>query len=189
MEATDVEGVLRKHKQDCKSSVEAFQRELQKVRTGRASTGLIENLQVEYYGSRTPLGHLGQLSAPEARLIIIQPYDPKACPAIEKAIQASSLGLNPARDGNMIRISIPPLTQETRKEIVKSLHKMAEDIRVSVRNHRRDSNDVLKKLEKDGTVNKDDSKRGLERIQKQTDSYIEDIDKILQAKETECLEV
>lgn len=189
MEATDVDSVLKIHKQDCKSSVEAFQRELQKVRTGRASTGLIEGLPVEYYGSRTPLGHLGQLSAPEARLIVIQPYDPKACPAIEKAIQSSSLGLNPARDGNMIRISIPQLTEESRKEIVRSLHKMAEDIRVSVRNHRRDANDVLKKLEKDGLITKDDSKRGLERIQKQTDAYIEDIDKVLQVKEAECLEV
>lgn len=185
----DLDMVLEEHRESCDGAISAFRRELQKVKTGRASTGLVEGLIVDYYGSKTPLGHLGQISTPESRTILIQAYDAKSCPAIEKAIQGSSLGLNPSRDGNTIRISIPALTEESRKEIVKMLNKMAEDIKISIRNHRRDANDKLKCLEKDGQITKDDNKKAQEKIQKQTDKHIADVDVILKSKEEECLEV
>jgi ribosome recycling factor len=185
----DLEMVIEEHRENCVGAINAFRRELQKVRTGRASTGLVEGLTVDYYGSKTPLGHLGQISTPEARTILIQAYDAKSCPAIEKAIQSSSLGLNPSRDGNTIRINIPPLTEESRKEIVRMLNKMAEDIRISIRNHRRDANEMIKRLEKDSQITKDDNKRSQEKIQKQTDKHIADVDVVLKAKEEECMEV
>ncbi len=185
----DLDMVLEEHKENCAAAIRAFRRELQKVKTGRASTGLVEGLIVDYYGSKTPLGHLGQISTPESRTILIQAYDAKACPAIEKAIQSSSLGLNPSRDGNTIRISIPALTEESRKEIVRMLNKMAEDIKVSIRNHRRDANEKLKRLEKEGDITKDDNKKSQETVQKQTDKYTAEVDVILKTKEEECLEV
>ena len=184
-----VDELLKHHQQECKAAVEAFKRELHKLRTGRASAGLLEGIHVDYYGAKTSLQHLGQISTPEPRLILIQVYDSNAVSAVEKAIHASGLGLNPARDGNTIRLVVPPLTEESRREIVKHLHRLAEDMRVSVRNHRRDSNEHLKKLEKDGKISQDDAKRGQEKVQKQTDSAISDLDKVLSVKEAECLEV
>lgn len=181
--------IIKQHKTECDSTITAFKRDLQKVRSGRASSGLVENIQVEHYGSRTPLLRLGQISVPEARMIVVQVYDTSAIQSIEKAIHSSGLGLNPARDGNIIRISVPALTEETRKEIVRHLSKLAEEIRVSVRNHRRDANDALKKLEKDGVLSKDDSKKSQDVVQKQTDAAIQQVDALLKAKEAECLEV
>lgn len=180
--------ILSKHKEQCQGAVTSFKRDLGKVRTGRASTGLVDGIQVEYYGSRAPLKQLAQISTPEPRMIVIQVYDAGAIPSIEKAIQNSGLGFNPARDGNVIRVSIPPLNEQTRKEIVKQLNKIAEEVRVSIRNHRRDANEGLKKLEKDG-LPKDDGKKATDKIQKQTDAFIEEVDKLFKAKEAEVLEV
>lgn len=180
--------VLAKHKEQCQGAVTSFKRDLSKVRTGRASTGLVDQIQVDYYGSRAPLKQLAQISTPEPRMIVMQVYDAGAIQSIEKAIQNSGLGLNPARDGNMIRVSIPPLNEQTRKEIVKQLNKIAEEVRVSIRNHRRDANEAVKKLEKDG-MPKDDVKKVTDKIQKQTDSFIEEVDKMFKAKEAEVLEV
>lgn len=184
-----VQESLKKHDEECKTAIAAFKRELQKVRTGRASGSVLEGVMVEYYGSKTALSHLGQITTPEPRMIVVQVYDAGAAVAVEKAIHSSGLGFNPSREGNTIRIVVPPLTEETRRDIVKHLHKMAEDYRVSIRNHRRDANDVIKKLEKEGTVAKDEAQKVMEKVQKQTDSAIAELDKVLAQKEAECLEV
>ena len=181
--------VIKHHEQAVKEVVSAFRRELQKVRTGRASTSVLEGVLVDYYGSKTALVHLGQITVPEPRLISIQVYDTGALAAIEKAIHGAGLGLNPAREGNTIRLMVPPLTEETRRDIVKHLHKMTEDFRVSVRNHRREANDGLKKLEKDSLLSKDEVAKTMDKVQKQTDAAIAEIDKALAQKEAECLEV
>ncbi len=181
--------ILSENEEQCKAAVAAFKREIQKLRTGRASSSLVEGVQVDYYGAKTSIAHLGQISTPEPRLIVIQLYDAGAAPAAEKAIRSAGLNLNPTREGNLIRILIPQLTEETRKEIVRHLHKLGEDIKVSIRSHRRDANDKLKALEKDGDLNKDDAKKSQDRIQKQTDQYIAEVDKLLVTKEAECLEV
>lgn len=183
------EEIVSKHNEACAHSVSAFKRDLGKVRTGRASSGILEGIMVDYYGSKVPVSQLAQITTPEARLIVLQVYDASAVASIEKAIHGSGLGFNPARDGNTIRISIPPLTEESRKELVKHLHKMAEEIKVSIRNHRRDANDKLKKLEKDAALSKDDAKRVQDRIQKQTDAHIAQVDTLLAAKEAESMEV
>jgi len=183
------ENVLQKLTEQCTAAVVAFKRDLQKVRTGRASSGLLENVMVDYYGSKTQLTHLAQISAPEPRMLVVQVYDAGAIQAIEKAIKTSDLGFNPMREGNMLRVSIPSLTEQVRKEIVKHLHKMAEEMRVSVRNHRRDANEILKKLEKDGDITKDDSKKFQDQVQKKIDVAIQEIDKLLSAKEEEIVEV
>lgn len=183
------EEIISKHKTECQAAIAAFKRDLQKMRTGRASASLLEGISVDYYGSKTALGHLGQISTPEARLIVVQVYDASAAPAVEKAIQSAGLGFNPNREGSVLRVMVPPLTEESRKDIVKHLHKDAEEMRISVRNHRRDANDELKKIEKDGILTKDDSKRAQDKIQKQTDEAIAEIDSLLKAKEAECMEV
>lgn len=184
-----VEEVLLENDSQSKASVAAFKRDLQKLRTGRASASLLESVQVDYYGTKTALSHLGQITTPEPRLIVIQVYDAQAAPAVEKAIHGAGLGLNPGREGNLVRVVVPTLTEESRKELVRRLHKMAEEIKVSIRNHRRDSNDAIKKMEKDGLVSKDDSARALEKVQKQIDAQITEVDKLLAAKEAECMEV
>lgn len=184
-----VNEVIAKHDDQCKRSVQHFKKELQKVRTGRASPGLLEGIMVEHYGTKMPLNQLAQISTPEARLILLQVYDAQAVSPIEKAIQGAGIGMNPSRDGNTIRLVVPPLTEETRKEIIKHLHKMAEEIRVAIRNHRRDANDVLKKFEKDNTFPKDEVKKGMEKVQKLTDSFITEVDKLLATKEAESKEM
>lgn len=189
MAPTTAEEVLKQHDQECKSSLQSFKQNLQKFRTGRASPALIESVQVDYYGSKTALSHLGQITTPEPRLIVVQVYDGGAAPAVEKAIQIAGLGLNPSREGNIIRILVPPLTEESRKDLVKRLHKLGEEMKVSIRNHRRDANEVVKKLEKDGVVAKDASGKALEKVQKQTDGAIAEVDQLLAAKEAECMEV
>lgn len=183
------EGILTEHKTECANAIQALARELQRFRTGRASPGLLDSVVVDYYGSKTQLMHLGQISAPEPRLIVVQVYDASAAVAVEKAIQNAGLGLNPSREGNTLRIMVPPLTEESRRELVKRLHKLAEDVRVSVRNHRRDANDMVKKLEKDGLLPKDEVSKMTDKIQKQTDATIAEVDKMIAAKEAECMAV
>jgi len=189
MESDEISLVLSDHKSACEKAFEAFKRDMKKMRTGRANASVLEGISVDYYGSKTALSHLGQISSPEPRILAIQVFDAGAVEACEKAILSANLGFNPNREGNTLRINVPTLTEESRKEIVKGLHKQAEDIRISIRNHRRDSNDSLKKFEKEGVVSKDDAKKALDKVQKQTDVFIKEIDKHLAVKEAECMEV
>lgn len=170
-------------------AVEALKRELNGVRTGRAHPSLIESLPIDYYGAATPLKQLGSINAPEARLLSIQVWDRGAVRAIEKAIQQSDLGLNPAIDGQTIRLPIPPLTEQRRKDLVKLVHSKAEEARVAVRNVRRHSLDELRKAEKEGGVSQDDLKRHEEELQKITDGQVARIDAEAKRKEAELLEV
>jgi ribosome recycling factor len=170
-------------------SVSALRKELAKIRTGRASTALLEHIVVEYYGATTPLNQLATLSAPEPRLLVIQPYDRSAMGDIEKAILKSDLGLTPNNDGKIIRVPIPQLTEERRRDLVKHVKKIAEEYRVSVRNHRRVAVEQLKEAEKKKELNSDEAKHGQERVQKVTDDFIGRIDKIIKAKEEEIMEV
>lgn len=171
------------------SAVEALRRELTGIRTGRAHPSLIEMLHVDYYGAATPLKQLGTINAPEPRLLTIQVWDRGAVRAIEKAIQQSDLGLNPAIDGQTIRLPIPPLTEQRRKDMVKMVHTKAEEARVAVRNVRRHTNDEFKKAEKDGHISQDDIKRHEEELQKVTDRHVGVIDAEAKKKEGELLEV
>ncbi|HEY5191155.1 MAG TPA: ribosome recycling factor [Candidatus Deferrimicrobium sp.] len=170
-------------------SIEAFRKELGKVRTGRASFSLLDGVKVDYYGTPTPLQQVGTLSVPESRLITVTPWDTKMIGPIEKAIQGSGLGLNPSSDGKTVRIPIPPLTEERRKELAKVVRKMGEDARVAVRNVRREAIEKLKDREKKKEISEDVVKRGQERIQKETDAHVKKIDEILKSKEQEILEV
>lgn len=181
--------VIEMARKEMEKAVEAFKHELARVRTGRASTALIENLQVNYYGAKTPLRQLAGLAAPEVRLLVITPYDKSSLHDIEKAIQTSDLGLNPMSDGKLIRIAIPELTEERRKELVKHVRKIAEEFRVSVRNHRRDANDMLKDLHKEKQATDDDMRGAEARIQQFTTEFTERIDKVLAGKEAEIMEV
>lgn len=170
-------------------SIEAFRKELGKVRTGRASFSLLDGVKVDYYGTPTPLQQVGTLSVPESRLITVTPWDTKMIGPIEKAIQGSGLGLNPSSDGKTVRIPIPPLTEERRRELAKVVRKMGEDARVAVRNVRREAIEKLKDREKKKEISEDVVKRGQERIQKETDAHVNKIDEILKSKEQEILEV
>jgi len=172
-----------------KKAVQALQDELVTIRTGRASPALIERLHVEYYSVSTPLNQIATISAPEARLLVVQPWDHSVLGAIEKAILKSDLGLNPTNDGRVIRVVIPYLSEERRKELIKIVHKKAEEGRVAVRNCRRDGLEDLKKLQKDKLVSEDDFKRGKEELQKLTDRFIEHVDEVAGNKEEEILEV
>ena len=169
--------------------IEAFKKELGKVRTGRASFSLLDGVKVDYYGTITSLQQVGTLSVPESRMITVTPWDTKMIGPIEKAIQGAGLGLNPSSDGKMVRIPIPPLTEERRKELAKVVRKMAEDARVAVRNVRRESIEKLKEQEKKKEMSEDQVKRGQDRIQKETDAYVKKIDDTLKTKEQEILEV
>lgn len=171
------------------SAVGALDRDLDTVRTGRARPALVEALKVEYYGTPTPLNQMAAIHAPEPRLLTIQPWDKTQLGTIEKAIQKSDLGLTPTNDGNIIRLVVPALTEDRRKELVKVVHKKVEEARVAVRNVRRDSLDQLRKLQHDKQISDDDGRRAQERLQKLTDRYISDVDKHGQAKEQELLEV
>lgn len=163
--------------------------ELAAVRTGRASTALLEHLKVEYYGTPTPLNQVASLSVPDPAMISIQPWDPTVIAAIEKVIRTSDLGLNPVSDGKILKVPIPPLTEERRKELVKHLHKAMENHRTAVRNIRRDSNDELKKLLKDKKISEDDERRGLEEVQKLTDDFTEKLESQAKSKEREIMEM
>ena len=169
-------------------TIAALKDEFKALRTGRASASIFDRVRVDYYGTPTPLNQVSTISVPEARSIVIQPFDKSLISEIEKAILKSELGLNPSNDGKVIRISIPPLTAERRKELVKQAKSIAENSRVAIRNIRRDGNDELKKQQKDGTITEDDLKTGETDLQKSTDKYIQDINKILEEKEKEIME-
>ena len=170
-------------------SVGSLKKELTRIRTGRASLNIFDGVRVNYYGTPTPLSQIASLSVPESRLITIQPWDASAIKEIEKAILKSNLGLTPTSDGKIIRISIPPLTEDRRKDIVKQVNKICEDYRVAVRNIRRDANELLKTLKKDGDASEDEVKKSLDDMQKLTDEHIKQIDDIFKEKEKETLEV
>ena len=166
-----------------------LQHEMASIRTGRASLGILDHIRVDYYGTPTPLNQLANLHVPEPSLITIQPWDVSQIGAIEKSIRASDLGLNPSNDGKLIRLPIPPLTQERRKELVKRLHGVVEHHRVAVRNVRRDGNEAVKKLLKDKKVTEDEDKRAHDEIQKITEQYIEKVDQAAKVKEKEIMEI
>jgi ribosome recycling factor len=172
-----------------KKTINALKEEFNTIRTGRASTALFDKIKVEYYGQPTPLNQVATISVPESRLVVIQPWDKALIGEIEKAIQKSELSVNPNNDGKVVRINIPPLTEERRKDYVKIAKNTAEQSRVAIRNIRRDANDELKKIQKSGEISEDEEKRGIDDIQKLTDKYIEDINNLLAEKEQEILEV
>ncbi|WP_428261468.1 ribosome recycling factor [Haliangium sp.] len=170
-------------------AVEAFKRDLAKVRTGRANLSLLDGVKVDYYGSPTPVNQVATLNVADARLITVKPWDKGMVPVIEKAIRAADLGINPVADAELIRLPIPPLTQERRKELVKVVKKMTEDARIKVRAARRDGNDLLREAEKDKDISEDESKQGQKRIQELTDSFVSRVDEIAAAKEKEILDI
>jgi ribosome recycling factor len=181
--------VLASLRDDIDKTLAAFKKELSHVRTGRASTSLLDGILVDYYGNKTPLNQVASLSAPEATLLVIQPWDKAALHPIEKAIQASDLGLNPQSDGKLIRVPIPPLTEERRRDLVKHVKKLTEDYRVSVRNHRRDALELLKELEKDKQIAEDDRRHAAEKIEHVTKDAVERLEKVLKVKEDEIMAV
>jgi ribosome recycling factor len=183
------EDVLADLRKEMEGTLTAMRREMARTRTGRASTALLEGITVDYYGAKTPLNQLAGLSAPEPRLLLIQPYDRSVLNDIERAILQSDLGLVPQNDGKLIRVPIPELTEERRRDLVKHVRRMAEEYRVSLRNHRRDANELLKALEKDGELTQDEQRHGQEKTQELTRDYTERLDKILKAKEDEIMEV
>ena len=170
-------------------TVEALRKEYQKVRTGRASTALLDEIRVDYYGTPTQITQLATLAVPEPRTITLQPWEAKIIPAIEKAIMNANLGVTPSNDGRIIRLNLPPLNEERRKEIVKQLRKLAEDAKVALRNIRRDAIDELKKLEKDKKITEDDLKRGEKDVQDVTNTHVAKVDDVLAHKEKEVMEV
>ena len=182
----DVEASIRSRME---KAVSDLQHDMASIRTGRASLGILDHIRVDYYGTPTPLNQIANLHVPEPSLITIQPWDVSQIGPIERAIRISDLGLNPANDGKIIRLPIPPLTEERRKELVKRLHGVAEDHRVAVRNVRRDGNEAVKKLLKDKKITEDDEKRAHDDIQKLTDSYMQKIDQASKSKEKEILEI
>ena len=169
-------------------TITALENELKRIRTGRASLSLLDAIRVDYYGTVTPLNQMATLAVPESRLITIQPWDASVLKDIEKALLKSDLGLTPSNDGKIIRLAIPPLTEERRKELVKVVHKMYEDHKVAARNIRRDSNDLLKSLKKDGDISEDDAFKAQDETQKITDQFINKIDEVYKEKEKEILE-
>ena len=183
------EDVLNSLREEMQGTVEAMRREMSRIRTGRASTGLLEGIAIDYYGAKTPLNQVATLGAPEPRLLVIQPYDRSVITDIERAILQSDLGLVPVNDGKLIRVPIPELTEERRRDLVKHVRKVAEDFRVSLRNHRRDAIDLLKTMEKDKEITEDDLHRSQDKIQDITKEFSERLEKVLKAKEEEIMEV
>ncbi len=186
MTSTDI---LERAEKRMKATVADAQSKLATVRTGRASLGILDGVSVEYYGTPTPLNQVAKLSIPEATLIVAQPFDPSTIGAMEKAILAADLGLNPSNDGKLIRIPIPPLTEERRKQLVKKVRSMGEDSKTAIRQVRREANDEVKKLEKEGKMSKDDAHRCLDDIQKLTDRHTTEIEDQGKAKENELMEI
>ncbi|HWR28500.1 MAG TPA: ribosome recycling factor [Negativicutes bacterium] len=184
-----IQEVYSSHEERMKKAIEALRREYTSLRAGRATTGLLDKIVVEYYGAQSPINQVANISIPEPRTIVIQPWDKKTLPVIEKAILKSDLGLTPNNDGMVIRLIFPQLTQQRRLELTKVVHKAAEDSRVAIRNLRRDANEDLKKIEKDKTASEDDVKKAQEYIQKLTDKYIKEVDMVMAIKEKEVMEV
>jgi ribosome recycling factor len=187
--SADTDKVKRQSEDRMKKAIQALSDEFNGIRTGRASAALFDKIKVEYYGQPTPLNQVATVSVPEPRLVVIQPWDRSVLNEIEKAIQKSELSVNPSNDGKVIRINIPPLTEERRQEYVKLAKSKAEASRVSIRNIRRDANEDFKKLQKDSKISEDESKRAQDETQKLTDKYIAEVAKLLEAKEKEILEV
>lgn len=183
-----IDDIYQETRENMGKTVAALKRELQRIRTGRASLSVLDGIKVDYYGTPTPLNQMATLAVPESRLITIQPWDASVIKDIEKAILKSDLGLTPSNDGKILRISIPPLTEERRKELVKVIHKICEDHKVTARNIRRDSNDLLKSLKKDGDISEDEAFRSQDEVQKITDEHIKLIDECYSEKEKEILE-
>jgi ribosome recycling factor len=181
--------VLEDAKTKMEKVIESTKKEFASLRTGRANPSLLDRVEVEAYGTRMPLDQVAMVSAPEPRMLVLQPYDKSTISAIEKAIRIADLGLNPTNDGSLIRIAIPALTEERRKEMVKTAKKISEEMKVAVRNVRRDANEVIKKMEKASEITEDDSKKSQNDIQKLTDQYITKVEEILAAKEKEIMEV
>jgi ribosome recycling factor len=183
-----IESVYQDSKDNMGKVIEALKKELKRVRTGRASLSLLDGIKVDYYGTLTPLSQMATLAVPESRQITIQPWDTTIIKEIEKAVQKSDLGLTPSSDGKIIRIAIPPLTEQRRKELVKVVHKISEEYKVSVRNLRRDANELIKDIKKDGKISEDDAFKSQEKIQKITDEHINLVDACYKEKEKEILE-
>lgn len=183
-----IDDVKQEAKDLMEKAIEALKRDFNRVRTGRASASILDAVRADYYGQPTALNQMASISVPEARLIMIQPWDPKSCAEIEKAILKSDLGLTPQNDGKVVRISIPPLTEERRKELVKVIRKMGEETKVAVRNARREANDMLKEYKNEGEISEDDMRRGQTEVQKLTDDYTAKVDALLNEKEKEILE-
>lgn len=184
-----IELVYEEMEEKLEKTLSTFTGDLRKVRTGRASLSLLEGVSVDYYGAPTPLNQLASLSVPESRLIVIQPWDTSAIKEVEKAILQSNIGLTPNNDGKIIRLAVPPLTEERRKEIAKQVRQMAEDYKVAMRNVRRDANETLKQLKKDGDISEDEAFAAKDKVQEITDKYITRIDEAYQEKEKEILEL
>ena len=187
MDVSDLKGLFLEVNKRMNAAIDHVRHELGGVRTGRASVTILDSVHVDAYGSRTPLNQLASLSVPEPSLIVAQPFDPSLLGTIEKAIRASDLGLNPANDGKVIRIPIPALTEERRKELSRHVHKLSEEGRNSVRQVRRDANDRLKKLFKDSQISQDDEKKGLDEVQKITDQHVRNIDELQKKKDADLL--
>lgn len=181
--------VQKKFDEKMEKSISVLKEELQSVRAGRANPSLLDRIEVNYYGSPTPLKQIASVSAPEPRLLVIQPYDATAIGDIEKAIIQSDLGINPSNDGKLIRLAIPMLTEERRKQLQKVVKKMGEEIKVAIRNERREANDKLKKMQKSNELTEDDLKRAEDKVQKMTDSHIKQVEEMIATKEAEILEV
>jgi ribosome recycling factor len=184
-----VKEIYSGHEDKMKKALEVLRKEYGSLRAGRATPSLLEKVMVDYYGSPTPVNQVANVSVPEPRMIVIQPWEKTMLNAIDKAIQKSDLGLMPNNDGVVIRLTIPQLTQERRSEIVKVIHKKAEECRIAVRNLRRDANETIKKVEKEKTVSEDEAKKAQDDVQKLTDKYIKEVDQIMAIKEKEIMEV
>jgi ribosome recycling factor len=184
-----VSDVLKDLQGSLDKAIDGFKRDLGKVRTGRANLGILDGLRVDYYGTPTPINQVSSLNVPDARLITIKPWEKSLIPEIEKAIRASQLGLNPSSDGELVRIPMPPLTEERRKDLVKMVKKMAEDAKVALRGARRDANEMLKEFLKDRTITEDEEKQGLKKVQDATDGAVVKIDDLVAKKEAEIMEV
>jgi ribosome recycling factor len=183
-----IDSIYQDTRESMEKAVVSLNKELQRIRTGRASLSIMDGIRVDYYGTQTPLNQMATLAVPESRLITVQPWDVSVIKEIEKAILKSDLGLTPSNDGKIIRINIPPLTEERRKELVKVVHNRCEDYKVSIRNFRRDANDLLKGLKKDGEISEDDAYKAQDEIQKITDQFITGVDDCYKEKEKEILE-
>lgn len=181
--------IIKDSSERMEKTVEHLTKDFGGLRAGRANPAMLDKITVDYYGSPTPINQLGNIGVPEPRLLVIQPWDKTSIPDIEKAILKSDLGVNPSNDGNVIRISIPSLTEERRKDLVKVVRKRAEEAKVAIRNIRREANDSLKGLEKEGQISEDEHKKRLDEVQKTTDNYIKEIDKLAGGKEKDIMEV
>ncbi|MBN2017775.1 MAG: ribosome recycling factor [Candidatus Cloacimonetes bacterium] len=185
----ELESIYKDTRNKMEKAIDALHKELLKIRTGKANISLLEDITVDYYGQSSPLNHVGTISIPEARLIMINPWEKNMLSVIEKAILASDLGITPQNDGNVIRLSFPPLTEDRRKDLVKLVKKHGEEAKISVRNIRRNANDEIKKFEKDSVISEDNSKDGLDEVQEITDEFIKKIDETVEHKEKEIMEI